>query len=71
MKTYYIVQHVDERNDVFWSAHGRGILSMFNCFGIMNEKIGTCSRNSPDECEVYLRRIIHPVKPIVVRVVQI
>jgi len=70
MKTCYIVKHVSQRDTVTWTAHRRGTLSLFNRFTIMNEVIGSSSYSGPDECERFLRRLINPIKPIVVRVVR-
>lgn len=71
MKTYYIVETVDRDGDLRWCAHGHGILSMLNIFNIWNMISETYSWRGPDQCEARLRRILHPVKPKVVRVVRI
>lgn len=72
MKTYYIVKHFREWNHKeYWSAHRRGFLSTLNCYNTFNKVIYSSSEVSADDCEKLLRKIVNPIKPLVVRIVRI
>ena len=71
MKTYYIVKHVNNRNEKYWEAHRRGFRSILNKFNHMNYVKNTCSFRGPDECEQLLSRVLNPIKPKIVRVLKI
>jgi hypothetical protein len=70
-RTYYIVEHVDKREEKYWMAHKRGFNSIFNAYNVMNSISETISFHSPEESERFLRSVLDPVTPKVVRVLKI
>jgi hypothetical protein len=70
-RTYYIVEHVDKREEKYWRAYKRGVYSTFNTYNHMNSVDDTMSFHSPEESERFLRRFLFPVTPKVVRVLKI
>ena len=71
MKTYYIVKHVNERDEIIYKAHKQGILTLFNIYNYNNAVLGSFSLKSADDCEARLRRVLNPIKPEVIRAVSI
>jgi len=72
-RTYYIVEHGKySKMSYRYSAHKRGLSSIFNCFNYSNVVVGSGSDVSADNCESNLLGILEYVKhkPKVVRIVR-
>jgi len=70
MRTYYIVQHHDNDDKIYWQAHKRGFVSTFNSFNLINSVYDTLSYLSVKDCENKLRNILFPKPDKVVKTIK-
>lgn len=71
MKTYFIVEMRDFKNDPSWRAFSKSLLSIL---GLFSECCDICRSNrSADDCEQKLRLEIESkkFKPVIIRVLKI
>ena len=72
MKTFYIVkEYLPWNKRPEWIAYRRGVLSTFNIFNPLNQIHGSSSYTSAGECEEFLRNILHPIKPRIIKIIKI